>query len=155
MAHGARHFVAAAALAAVTAYAALYGSISSPPPIHSDGYSYFVYLPSVFIYRDITLDALANEWYGGPYPAYTGLRRWPSTGHWVNLHPIGTAMLMTPFFLVSDVLSVWSNLPRDGFSLCTISTAPGWPRSPTFSSAWSFSGGCCGVSSAKPSCSRR
>jgi hypothetical protein len=117
MALGARHFVAAAALAAVTAYAALYGSIYAPPPIHSDGYSYFVYLPSVFIYHDVTLEKLASEWYGGPYPAYTGLRRWPTTGHWVNLHPIGTAMLMVPFFLVSDLLSVWSNLPRDGFSL--------------------------------------
>jgi len=117
MARAVSNFVVAAALVATTAYATLYGSIDAPPPIHSDGYSYFVYLPSVFIYRDFTLERLANEWYGGPYPAYTGLRRWPSTGRWLNLHPIGTAILAMPFFLASDLLSVWSNLPRDGFSL--------------------------------------
>jgi hypothetical protein len=117
MARGVRNFVAAAALVAATAYAALYGSIYSSPAIHSDGYSYYVYLPSVFIYHDFTLEALANEWYGGPYPDWTGLRRWPSTGHWLNLHPIGTAILMAPFFVAADVLTVWSNLPRDGFSL--------------------------------------
>lgn len=117
MARGARNFVAAAALAAAAAYAALYGSIYSPPQIHSDGYSYYVYLPSVFIYHDFTLEKLANEWYGGPYPPYTGIRRWPSTDRWLNLHPIGTAMLMAPFFLASDLLTTWSNLPRDGFSM--------------------------------------
>jgi hypothetical protein len=117
MARAVRHFVAAAAVAAVAAYAALYGSIYSDPQIHSDGYSYYVYLPSVFIYHDVTLDALAREWYGGPYPEFTGLRRWPSTGRWLNLHPIGTAILMAPFFLAADLLTAWSNLPRDGFSL--------------------------------------
>jgi hypothetical protein len=117
MARGVRHFVAAAALLAAVAYAALYGGINSPPPIHSDGYSYYVYLPSAFIYHDLTLESLANDWYGGPYPDYTGIRHWPSTGRWVNLHPIGTAILMAPFFFVADRLTLWSNLPRDGFSL--------------------------------------
>jgi hypothetical protein len=117
MARGVRHFVAAAALLAAVAYTALYGHLDSPAPIHSDGYSYYVYLPSVFLYHDATLETLANDWYGGPYPDYTGIRRWPSTNRWLNLHPIGTAILMAPFFLVADLLTVWSNLPRDGFSL--------------------------------------
>ena len=117
MAHSVRHFVAAAALVAAVAYAALYGRIDSPPTIQSDGYSYYVYLPSVFIYHDVSLEALANDWYGGPYPDFTGIRRWPSSGRWLNLHPIGTAILMAPFFFVADGLSVWSNLPRDGFSI--------------------------------------
>jgi hypothetical protein len=89
IARGVRHFVAAAALAAAVAFAALYGSIYSPQAIHSDGYSYYVYLPSAFIYHDLTLEKLAKEWYGGPYPPWTGLRRWPSTGRWLNLHPMG------------------------------------------------------------------
>lgn len=117
MARGVRHFVAAAALVAAVAYAALYGRLYSPPTIHSDGYSYYVYLPSAFIYRDLTMEKLADDWYRGPYPEYTGLRRWPSTGRWLNLHPMGTAILMAPFFVVADLLTVWSNLPRDGFSL--------------------------------------
>jgi len=117
MAFGVRHFVAAAAVAAALAYTSLYGQLYPYPQIHSDGYSYYVYLPSVFIYHDVTLEKLANEWYGGPYPDFTGIRRWPSTNRWLNLHPIGTAILMAPFFLAADGLSAWSNLPRDGFSL--------------------------------------
>ena len=117
MAFGVRHFVAATALVAAAAYTAFFGRLDSIPQIRSDGYSYYVYLPSVFLYHDVTLERLANDWYGGPYPDFTGIRRWPSTGRWLNLHPIGTAILMTPFFVVADLLSRWSNLPRDGFSL--------------------------------------
>jgi len=101
---------------ALAAYFAVYGGLDGTP-IKSDGYSYYVYLPSWFIYKDISLDALAREWYGGPYPGFTGLRRWPSTGRWMNLHPIGTALLEAPFFAAGDALSWWSNFPRDGFSL--------------------------------------
>jgi hypothetical protein len=117
MARGVRHVVAAAALLAAVAYTALYGRLDSVPQIRSDGYSYYVYLPAVFLYHDPSLETLANDWYGGPYPDYTGIRRWPSTHRWLNLHPIGTAILMAPFFLVADLLTAWSNLPRDGFSL--------------------------------------
>jgi hypothetical protein len=112
-----RHFVAATAVVALTAYFTLYGGLGGRAPIQSDGYSYYVYLPSWFIYKDFSLDALANEWYGGTYPSFTGLRRWPATGHWMNLHPIGTALLEAPFFIAADALSWWSNMPRDGFSL--------------------------------------
>jgi hypothetical protein len=50
------------------------------------------------------------------YPAFTGITRRPDTGRWLNPHPIGVAILMAPFFLLSDALTWWSNLPRDGFS---------------------------------------
>ncbi|HEV8346419.1 MAG TPA: hypothetical protein VGQ16_07590 [Vicinamibacterales bacterium] len=112
-----RHFVAATGLVALIAYVAVYSDAEGDAPIHSDGYSYYVYLPATLIYKDVSLDALAREWYGGTYPGFTGIRRWPSTGRWMNLHPIGVAILMTPFFLAADLLSGWSNLPRDGFSL--------------------------------------
>ena len=117
MARATGHFVAAAALAAAVAYTALFGHLHGLPHFQSDGYSYYVYLPSVMIYHDVTLEALADDWYGGHYPDPTGIRRWPSTGRWLNLHPIGTAVLMAPFVVAADRLTVWSNLPRDGFSL--------------------------------------
>jgi len=113
---GVRHFVAATAVIAVFAYLWLFLR-PGYAPIHSDGYSYYVYLPSWVIYRDVTMEALARDWYGGTYPGFTGLLRWPTTGQWVDLHPIGTALLMAPFFVAGDLLSLWSNLPRDGFSL--------------------------------------
>jgi len=115
---GVRWFVAAAGAVALFAYAALYGRLASdPPPIRSDGYSYYVYLPATVIYHDPSLEALSREWFGGNFPDFTGIRRWPSTGRWLNLHPIGTAVLQAPFFLAADALTRWSNFPRDGFSV--------------------------------------
>lgn len=116
VARGVRYFVAATAIVAVLAYLVAFWRLGYSP-IHSDGYSYYVYLPSWAIYHDVSFDALARDWYGGTYPDFTALRRWPSTGRWLNPHPIGTAVLMAPFFTAGDLLSVWSNLPRDGFSL--------------------------------------
>jgi hypothetical protein len=110
------HFVAATAVAAILGYAWLYGRLGGPVPIQSDGYSYYVYLPSWFLYHDVSLDAVAQAWYGGTYPAFTGLRRWPSTERWMNLHPIGTAILTSPFFVAGHLLTRWSNFPPDGFS---------------------------------------
>jgi hypothetical protein len=111
------HFVAATAVVAILGYAGLYGRLGGPVPIQSDGYSYYVYLPSWFIYHDVSLDRLAQAWYGGTYPDFTGLRRWPSTQRWLNLHPIGTAILTAPFFAVGHLLTRWSNFPPDGFSI--------------------------------------
>jgi hypothetical protein len=116
VARGVRYFVAATAIIAVLAYIVIFWRLGYSP-IHSDGYSYYVYLPSWAIYHDVSFDALARDWYGGTYPDFTALRRWPSTGRWLNPHPIGTAVLMAPFFTAGDLLSQWSNLPRDGFSL--------------------------------------
>ena len=116
LARGVRYFVAATAIIAVIAYIVVFSRLGYTP-IHSDGYSYYVYLPSWAIYHDLSFDGLARDWYGGTYPDFTALRRWPSTGSWLNPHPIGTAILMAPFFTAGDLLSRWSNLPRDGFSL--------------------------------------
>jgi hypothetical protein len=113
---GVRHFVVATAVIAAFAYVWIF-SRRGDAPIHSDGFSYYVYLPSWAIYHDVTMEALARDWFGGKYPGFTGLLRWPTTGLWVDLHPIGTAILMAPVFAVGDLLSQWSNLPRDGFSL--------------------------------------
>ena len=101
-----RSFVPATAILALAAYITLYGRLDGPVPIKSDGYSYYVYLPSWFIYGDYSLEALAADWYGGRYPLFTGLRRWPSTERWMNLHPIGTAILEMPFFLVAGFLYI-------------------------------------------------
>ena len=112
-----RHFVALAGVAALAAYGAVYGLHLAGQPIRSDGFSYYVYLPSWFLYGDPTLEAVARDCCGGTFPEYTTMVRWPSTGRWVNPHPIGVAVQMIPFFAAAAALSWWSNLPRDGFSL--------------------------------------
>jgi hypothetical protein len=116
VARGVWYFVAATAVIAVAAYIVVFFRLGYSP-IHSDGYSYYVYLPSWAIYHDVSFDALARDWHGGTYPGFTGILRWPTTGRWVDLHPMGTAILMAPFFAAGDLLTLWSNLPRDGFSL--------------------------------------
>ena len=70
-----RHFVLGTGILAVAAYVAIYAVLINDVPIRSDGYSYYVYLPSWLIYHDLTFDALARDWYGGTYPDFTGLRQ--------------------------------------------------------------------------------
>jgi hypothetical protein len=113
---GVRRFVLITAVLAIVSYVVLYTRPDAPAPIRSDGYSYYVYLPSWVLYRDVTLDGLALDWYGGRYPAFSAITRWPATGRWINPHPIGPAVLMSPIFGAAHALTRWSNLPPDGFS---------------------------------------
>ena len=106
------------AVLAVGAYVLLYSASSSiDAPIRSDGYSYYVYLPAWHLHHDPTLQSVVDDCCGGTFPAFTSIVRWPETNRWVNPHPIGVAILMTPYFAVAHALTRWSNLPPDGFSL--------------------------------------
>ena len=113
---GVRYFVAFAGVCGFAAYLWLFTRPSADDPIRSDGYNYYLYAPSWLIYHDYTLEALARDWNGGAYPDFAGMVRWPGTNHWINRHPIGVALLMLPFVVAADLLTRWSNLPRDGFS---------------------------------------
>ncbi len=137
-----RHFVAIAAVVALGSHAWIYSRADADQPVHSDGYSYYVYVPSVVVYGDPTLEALARNWYGGEYPDFTGINRWPSTGRFLNPHPIGTAVLMSPFIFAAHALTRWSNLPPDGFSLFYQHAARRSPDCSTVSPASRFSGAC-------------
>jgi hypothetical protein len=98
-------------------YIFVYASGRAADPIRSDGFSYYVYLPSWFLFHDTTLSAVARDCCGGVYPAFTAIIRWPSTRRWVNAHPIGVAIMQAPMFAVAHVLTRWTNLSPDGFSL--------------------------------------
>lgn len=101
---------------ALLAQIGLYGSGRPEGPVRSDGISYHVYLPAIVLYGNPTLWSVADESYGGAFPEYTGIYRWPNTSWWLNSHPIGPAVLSLPFFLIAHALTLWSNLPPDGFS---------------------------------------
>jgi hypothetical protein len=109
--------VLAAALICAAAYVFVYATGRANPPIRSDGYSYYVYLPAWFIYGDPSLSSVARDCCGGEFPAFTAIIRWPGTRRWVNAHPIGVAILQAPFFLAGHALTKWSNLSPDGFTL--------------------------------------
>jgi hypothetical protein len=98
-------------------YVFVYASGRAENPIRSDGFSYYVYLPSWFLFHDTTLSTVAHDCCGGVYPAYTAIIRWPSTRKWVNAHPIGVAVMQSPFFVAAHLLTLWTNLSPDGFTL--------------------------------------
>ena len=112
-----KRVVLAAAVLCAAAYVFIYATGRAGPPIRSDGYSYYVYLPAWFIYHDPSLASVARDCCGGEFPAFTAIIRWPDTRRWVNAHPIGVAVLQAPFFLVAHALTKWSNLSPDGFTL--------------------------------------
>jgi hypothetical protein len=107
----------AAALLCVAGYVFVYATGRAAPPIRSDGYSHYVYLPAWFIYGDPSLSAVADDCCGGEFPAFTAIIRWPDSQRWVNAHPIGVAILQAPFFLIAHALTKWTNLSPDGFTL--------------------------------------
>jgi len=109
--------VIAAALICAAAYVFIYATGRANPPVRSDGYSYYVYLPAWFIYGDPSLASVARDCCGGEFPSFTAIIRWPGTKRWVNAHPIGVAVMQTPFFLIGHALTKWSNLSPDGFTL--------------------------------------
>jgi hypothetical protein len=108
--------VAWAAVLCFAGYVFVYASGRADAPIRSDGFSYYVYLPSWFIFHDPTLAATARDCCGGVFPSYTAIIRWPGTRRWVNAHPIGVAVMQTPMFLVAHALTRWTNLSADGFT---------------------------------------
>jgi hypothetical protein len=111
------HFVAIATAIGLLTFVAIYSiPVFDTLPIRSDGYSYYVYLPSWLIYHDTTLEGVAADCCGGTYSGFTLITRWPTTGRWLNVHPIGVAVLMLPFFVAAHLLTRWSNLTPDGFS---------------------------------------
>jgi hypothetical protein len=109
--------VACAVVLSIAGYAFVYGTGRAGPPIRSDGFSYYVYLPSWFIFHDPSLAATARDCCGGEFPSFTAIIRWPGTRRWVNAHPIGVAVMQAPLFGVAHGLTRWTNLSPDGFTL--------------------------------------
>jgi hypothetical protein len=112
-----RRLLAALALLCLAGYVYVYAGRLAPQPIRSDGFSYYVYLPSWFLYGDTTLARVAQDCCGGSFPDDTGIYRWPGTRRWVNVHPIGVALMQAPFFPIAHALTRWSNISPDGFTL--------------------------------------
>jgi hypothetical protein len=101
---------------AVCAYVAVHVMSPKGNPVLSDGFSYYVYLPSWVIYGDPTLEDVANRRFGGTFPGWSGLTRWPGTERWVNPHQMGVAVLLLPFYLAGHALTFIWRYPSDGWS---------------------------------------
>lgn len=112
-----RTVLALSAALCVAGYIWVYGAGLGGDPIRSDGFSYYVYLPSWFLFHDTTLAAVARDCCGGQFPEWSAIIRWPGTRRWVNAHPIGVAVMQAPAFPLAHVLTKWTNLSPHGFSL--------------------------------------
>jgi hypothetical protein len=113
-----RVFPAAIAALGFVGYWYLYSFHIVDRPIRADGVSYYQYLPAWIADGDPTFETQALDCCAGySHEQPVGIHRWPGTGRWLDVHPIGVALLMLPFFLAAHGLTWWSNLPHDGFSL--------------------------------------
>ncbi|HJR60042.1 MAG TPA: hypothetical protein VJ813_11605 [Vicinamibacterales bacterium] len=112
-----RGVVVWSAVLCLAGYVWVYATGLADVPIRSDGFSYYVYLPSWFLFHDTTLAAVARDCCGGEFPDYSAIIRWPGTRRWVNAHPIGVAVMQAPLFPFAHGLTKWTNLSADGFSL--------------------------------------
>ncbi len=98
-----------------------YSNISSERPLQIttwDAFGYYMYLPSIFIYQDITelnwlaeIDAKYKVTGGYLYQAHK-----IDNGNYVFHYLGGVAILQTPFFLLGHLIAKHSAFEADGFS---------------------------------------
>jgi len=94
------------------------------PPIWGDGFGIYAYLPTYFIYHDPSMENLYSPTRLYDYPANgldidegEDIRRYPATGRYIGEKPIGSAVLMFPFFLLGHLLAPLTGSAMDGFSI--------------------------------------
>jgi hypothetical protein len=117
--------ISAAALFLLALLACLYiysSCVVYGPPIRSDGFGYYSYLPAIFIDHDLTMRTpKAFEWtVVGSHPlpyAWDGLWTYPGTGKLLQKYTIGTALLQTPFFLAAHITSNLLGWAPNGYSV--------------------------------------
>jgi len=117
-------FLIATAILGIIGIIAVYSMRLNYPPIRSDGLGYYLYLPAIFIYHDISLQSIAelfnsNNVLDIPTPAMwanDGPSLWKNTSMYVIKYPMGTALLMLPFFLCAVIIASVTSAPVDGFS---------------------------------------
>ncbi len=87
--------------------------------INSDGKGYYAYLPAIFIYQDIEYSFV--EYYEDKYYPEDQLTfkefRYDYKGGIVNKTFVGLTLLWLPFFLLAHLLTQFTSLPADGYSI--------------------------------------
>lgn len=100
----------------------IYNAHFCGPPIRSDGYGYYAYLPSVFIDHDFSMRTPETfRWtvVGNHPPPYDwdGIAPFPETGKLLDKYTAGTALLQVPFFLAAHIASHYVfAAPANGYS---------------------------------------
>jgi hypothetical protein len=106
------------AVLATVACLFIYGSKLNSPPIRSDGFGYYSYLPTIFIDHNLSFKlALDNP----PAIISPGINAYgigldKPTGRIFDKYSPGTATLETPFFITADVFTQLTDGVRTGYS---------------------------------------
>ncbi|MBU1693112.1 MAG: hypothetical protein KKC51_04025, partial [Verrucomicrobia bacterium] len=108
-----RHFMFVATVFLLVVYMLTYLGEPFGPPINADGAGYYAYLPSLILYGDPGFETDAQRHYGGEFPTWTYVRRYPPTGRYLNALNMGVSMMMLPFFLAGHALTYWFGWPWD------------------------------------------
>ena len=111
-----KHYLAVIALTSLIWMFLIIWSNAFLEPIRADGHGYYSYLPSIFIYNDASFETLGQKQYNGDIPSWTGIKRMAMTGRYANKYGIGTAFMMTPFFLLAHLLTWLMQSPGGGAS---------------------------------------
>lgn len=90
--------------------------VDESPLIMSDGQGYYAYLPAAFIYQDHSFQFVwgINETY---YPGDMAAKYVNNTPYGpINKYFVGTAVLQSPFFLVSHLYAIATEYKSDGYT---------------------------------------
>lgn len=98
----------------------IYNSKFNNPPIRSDGFGYYAYLPTLLIDHNLSF-RLAIENNPGSFKisqtkTVYGIGINQANGRMFDKYPLGTAMLETPFFIIADTYTKLTGGVRTGYS---------------------------------------
>ena len=85
--------------------------------IESDARGYYAYLPAIFIYNDLTfgfINEIEFNKYNNPRKFYKYYNT--HEGKIFNKYYVGTAIMLSPFFLIGHAITLTTDLPTDGYS---------------------------------------
>ncbi len=97
----------------LAAYVIVYAGRYTNPPIRSDGVGYYAYLPALLIYQNMGMREVREAVDEDNRIAFNPAR---VPGYVFDKYPIGEAVLMSPFFLGADLLTILCGKERSGFS---------------------------------------
>ncbi len=84
--------------------------------VKSDGKGYYAFLPAIFVYNDLNFSFFDTVEKNHPNPAIFYDYRVECYGKTTNKYFVGTAVAMSPFFLIAHFASSILGLENDGYS---------------------------------------
>ncbi len=94
------------------------------PPLRSDAIGYYMYLPAVISYGDITATSVIDDKFRGSIPSWTGVLPYGKNKYIIK-YTIGWAILVMPFYFLGYIVSWLAKAPLDGFSMISLYFVPG------------------------------